>query len=118
MQSSHDDRRLPVNILRTVDDYIRAHIAYDISVTDIAQAAGYNPAYFSQIFKRTLGIPPYKYLLNRRVEAVRESLHTTARLADIALATGFCNQEHMTRMFRKFHGISPSHYRRQVRGGV
>ena len=118
MQSSNDDRRLSVNILRAVDDYIRAHIAHDISVTDIAQAAGYNPAYFSQIFKRTLGIPPYKYLLNRRVEAVRESLHTKARLADIAVATGFCNQEHMTRMFRKFHGISPSHYRRELRGGV
>lgn len=117
-RSSKDDRALPTNVLRTVDDYIRAHIAHDISVTDIAHAVGYNAAYFSQIFKRTLGIPPYKYLLNRRVEAVRESLHTKARLADIAVATGFCNQEHMTRMFRKFHGISPSHYRRELRNGV
>ncbi|HKT72667.1 MAG TPA: AraC family transcriptional regulator [Steroidobacteraceae bacterium] len=111
--SGNDDRPLSTHILRLIDDYIRTHIAHDIGVTDIARAAGYNSAYFSRIFKRTLGIPPYRYLLNRRVEAVRDSLHTKARLADIAIATGFCNQEHMTRTFRQFHGISPSDYRRE-----
>ena len=114
VKGRNDDKPLPVHILRVVDEYIRAHIAHDISVTDIALAVGYNPAYFSQIFKRTLGVPPYKYLLNQRVQAVRDSLHTKARLADIAVATGFCNQEHMTRTFQKFHGISPSRYRREL----
>lgn len=115
-QRNNNDGPLPPNVIRIVDDYIRSHIAYDIGVSDIAQAAGYNAAYFTIIFKRTLGMPPYKYLLNRRIQAVREALHTKAGLADIAVATGFCNQEHMTRMFRKFHGISPSAYRRQSRG--
>lgn len=115
-QSRNEDKPLSIKTLRMVDQYIRAHIAHDIGVTDIAQAVGYNPAYFSQIFKRTLGIPPYRYLLNHRVQAVRDSLHTKARLADIAVATGFCNQEHMTRAFRQFFGTSPSHYRREMRG--
>ena len=118
MASRDSDKPLPSRTLKIVDEYIRAHIAHDIGVTDIARAAGYNPAYFSRIFKRTLGVPPYQYLLNRRVHAVRDSLHTAARLADIAAATGFCNQEHMTRAFRQFHGISPSHYRRELRSAV
>lgn len=115
-QAANNDRPLSASTLRIVDEYIRAHIAHDIGVTDIARAAGYNPTYFSRIFTRTLGIPPYRYLLNQRVQAVREALPTKARLADIAVATGFCNQEHMTRAFRQFHGTSPSHYRRELRG--
>ena len=116
--SSDNDKPLSNYVLKIVDEYIRAHIAHDIGVTDIARAAGYNPAYFSRIFKRTLGVSPYKYLLTRRVQAVRDSLHTGATLADIAVAAGFCNQEHMTRIFRQFHGISPSLYRRDLRGAV
>ena len=114
--SADSDKPLSSNTLRIVDEYIRAHIAHDIGVTDLARAAGYNPAYFSRIFTRTLGIPPYRYLLNQRVQAVRDALRTRARLADIAIATGFCNQEHMTRAFRQFHGISPHRYRCEFRG--
>ena len=115
-QSSNSDKPLSRQTLRTVDQYIRAHLAHDIGVTDIARAAGYSPNYFTKIFKQTLGMAPYKYLLNQRIHAVRDALHTKARLADIAAATGFCNQEHMTRTFRKFNGISPSDYRRESLG--
>ena len=116
-RSGKDDKPVSAHILRTVDQYIRAHLAHDIGVVDIARAAGYSPNYFTKIFKQALGVAPYQYLLHQRVHAVRDSLHTNARLADIAMATGFCNQEHMTRAFRQFYGISPSNYRRELRHG-
>ena len=117
-KNSNEHKPLSNDALRIVDEYIRAHLAHDIGVTDIARAAGYSPGYFTKIFKHTVGVPPYKYLLNHRVHAVRDALHTKACLADIAVATGFCNQEHMTRAFRQFHGITPSHYRREARHGL
>src|SRR3546814_32967 len=110
--------QIPAERLRAIDDYIDAHLAFDIGVRDLAKAAGYSPIYFSRLFRETMGIPPYQYLLEKRVEAVRNALFSSAQLADIALATGFCNQEHMTRAFRKHHKITPGRYRREQAGLV
>ena len=104
--------QLPPDRLRIIEDYVRAHLAYDIGVTDMARAAGYSPVRFARLFRKSVGMPPYRYLQERRIEAVRNALHSSARLADIAAETGFCNQEHMTRVFRSFHGITPGRYRR------
>lgn len=104
--------QIPTAKLSAVDEYIRAHLAHDIGVTDMAKAAGYSPVHFARLFRKSVGMPPYRYLQERRVEAVRSALYSPARLADIAAATGFCNQEHMTRVFREFHGITPGRYRR------
>ena len=111
-------RAKPINEirLRALDDYVRAHLSHDIGVTDMARAAGYSPVHFARLFRKAVGVPPYRYLQERRVEAVRNALYSPARLADIAIATGFCNQEHMTRVFREFHGITPGRYRRLQTG--
>lgn len=108
--------KMPVERLRAIDDYIDAHLAFDIGVSDLAKAAGYSPIYFSRLFRESVGMPPYQYLLQKRVEAVRNALFSSARLADIALATGFCNQEHMTRAFRQHHNMTPGRYRREQAG--
>ena len=98
--------------LRIVDDYVRSHLAYDIGVSDLAKAVGYSAVQFTRLFKRATGIAPYRFIQERRIETVRFALTSAATLAEIAAATGFCNQEHMTRVFRAFHGITPGRYRR------
>ena len=107
---------IPTDKLRVVEEYVRSHLAYDIGVTDMAHAAGYSTIHFARLFRKTVGVPPYRYLQEQRIEAVRGALYSGARLADIAATTGFCNQEHMTRVFRDFHGITPGRYRRLQSG--
>lgn len=111
------DGGIPPNRLRAVEDYVRAHLAHDIGVADLARIAGYGAVRFGRLFRKQMGMPPYRYIQQRRVEAVRCALRSPARLADIAAATGFCNQEHMTRVFRAFHGTTPGRYRRLHAGG-
>jgi AraC family transcriptional regulator len=98
--------------LKAIEDYVLAHLAYDIGVADLAKVAGYSPVHFSRLFRRETGVPPYRYVQQLRAAAVRDALSTPARLADIAVATGFCNQEHMTRVFQGIHGITPGRYRK------
>jgi len=111
------DGQIPPHRLRAVEDYVRAHLAHDISVADMARVAGFPPVRFGRLFRKQVGVPPYRYIQERRIEAVRSALRSPARLADIAAATGFCNQEHMTRVFREFHGITPGRYRK-IKGGA
>ena len=66
-----------------------------------------------RLFKATLRVSPYQYVLNRRVERAKILLGENKQsLADIALQCGFSHQEHMTRMFRRFTGVTPGLYRR------
>ncbi|QKR99780.1 helix-turn-helix transcriptional regulator [Sphingomonas sp. CL5.1] len=106
------DGHIPLNKLRAVEEFVLTHLENDIGVADMARVAGYGPVRFGRLFRKAVGVPPYRYIQERRVEAVRNALYSPARLADIATATGFCNQEHMTRVFREFHGITPGRYRR------
>ena len=105
---------LPPDRIQRVDDYIQCHLARDIGVADLARTAGYNMAYFSRLFRRTVGDTPYRYVQRKRVEAAASALQTSATLAEVAISTGFCNQEHMTRAFRQFYDTTPGRLRRSV----
>jgi AraC family transcriptional regulator len=61
-----------------------------------------------RLFKATFGVPPYQYVLGRRVERAKTLLDENKEgLADIALQCGVSHQVHMTRMFRRFTGVTP-----------
>ena len=73
----------------------------------MADICGLSTEYFVRLFKATLRVSPYQYVLNRRVERAKILLGENKQsLADIALQCGFSHQEHMTRMFRRFTGVS------------
>lgn len=63
-------------------------------------------------FKENFGLTPEDYRRQLRIERARAMLTGRSRLADIALASGFADQSHMTREFRRLIGISPAAYRR------
>jgi AraC-like DNA-binding protein len=62
-------------------------------------------------FRAALGTSPYRYSLMRRLDRVRAELARNASLADVALAAGFADQAHLSRMFKRAYGVSPGRYR-------
>jgi AraC-like DNA-binding protein len=69
-------------------------------------------------FRAALGTSPYRYSLMRRLDRVRAELHQNASLVDVALAAGFADQAHLSRMFKRAYGISPAKYRTLEAGGL
>jgi AraC family transcriptional regulator len=99
--------------VRRVRDFVEAELDTDIRLKSMANICGLNTEYFVRLFKTTLHTSPYQYVLNRRVERVKILLSQDKEsLADIALQCGFSHQEHMTRMFRRFTGVTPGRYKR------
>jgi AraC family transcriptional regulator len=87
----------------------------ELSLESLAQESGYSRVHFVRMFKAATGRSPHNYLLNMRVERVRELLANPAlSLIDIALECGFSSHSHMTRAFRQFLGVTPSEYRRAL----
>jgi AraC-like DNA-binding protein len=99
-------------VTRRVCDYIEGHLDEKMRLDGLAALAGLSTDHFARAFHQSVGVPPHTYLLRRRLEHVEHMLREThVPLSEIALATGFSDQSHLARHFRRWSGMSP----RQVR---
>jgi AraC family transcriptional regulator len=94
-------------MLRRLRDYLMAHLDEPIDVAALARMTGRSQFHFSRVFRRAVGVSPYRYIvhlrLRRAVELVREG---RMRFAEIAAATGFADQSHLSRWVKRVHGVS------------
>ncbi len=98
--------------LRRVLDYIGDNLAADLSLSELAAVAGMSPHYFAELFRRSTGQAPHRYVLFQRIERARQGLaDTKCSILEVGLDAGFQNSSHFARVFRKFVGISPSRFR-------
>jgi AraC family transcriptional regulator len=95
-----------VEILQTCGDA-------DMSVMELARRVGVHPVYLARIFRAQGGCTPNEYLHALRVQRAAALLSANRRsVAEIAMATGFADQSHFTKQFRRAFGIPPGKYRR------
>jgi AraC family transcriptional regulator len=87
------------------------------SLSDVAVAVGVHPVTLARGFRKVCGCSVGAYLrLVRVARAARRLADSDAPLAEIALAAGFADQSHFSNVFRRETGLSPSAFRRAVRG--
>lgn len=99
--------------IKRIRDFVEANLESDIRLDMLAALCGRSTEYFVRLFKVTTGVSPYQYVLNLRVERAKALLRDDARsISDLALHCGFSHQEHLTRTFRRFTGVTPGQYRR------
>ena len=103
----------PRGILRALD-FIHANLGASIRLEDMAAAARMSVFHFSRTFRKATDMGPHRYLLEMRVERVKSRLRSGHEaLATIAEETGFSDQSHMSKVFRRFTGMSPKAFRSQ-----
>ena len=94
--------------------FIRANRG--VTPRDVANAAGYSPAHFARLFREQTGRTLAEQIRLERASAAAEDLASTDdALADIAIRNGFCDQSHLTNVFRATFGVTPAAYRRERR---
>ncbi len=97
--------------LARVMDYMQANLAEDVSILDLATLTGMSESHFSRCFKRSVGVSPYRYLMQQRVERAKRLLERQAMsISAVALECGFANQTHLTKVFRQMVGVTPKAY--------
>ena len=100
--------------MREAVNYMRRRYAMNLTLEEVAQAAGYSPAYFSRIFREDTGKTFREYLNELRVERSRALLLTTdLTVAEVSAMAGFNDQSYFCRIFRRITGETPDRFRKR-----
>jgi AraC family transcriptional regulator len=103
--------RLSKQMFQRVHNYIIDHIAYDISLAELAQIAFLSRYHFSRMFKNAIGISPYCYVLRTRVNKAADIMRSgVSDLNQISQMVGFQNMSALNRNFTKVMGEKPTAY--------
>jgi transcriptional regulator of acetoin/glycerol metabolism/AraC-like DNA-binding protein len=103
---------LPPAAMRRIREYVDTHLSEHIELPVLAGIAGLSVFHFAREFKRTAGITPHHYILRKRVELAEALLGgSDLSLSEIAIASGFSDQSHLTRRFRQMLGATPKEVR-------
>ena len=109
-QVSLDEQRVKQAML-----YIRTHYAEPISLEDIADSIHVSKSECCRCFSRTLQVTPFEYLMKLRIyEATKLLLDTSGQslsVAEAAASVGFNNTSYFNKLFKKYVGCTPTHYR-------
>lgn len=105
---------LPKYKLKQVFTYIHEHLDQNIQLADLGNVVGMSQHYFCRCFKQSMGISPYQYVIQQRVNRAGKLLkQRNLTISEIALQCGFANQDHFTKTFRQIVGVTPKAYQNQ-----
>jgi AraC family transcriptional regulator len=102
---------LPRYRLTRVLEYIGDNLADDLRLSELAALAGMSPHYFCELFKKSMGCPPYRSVILQRMERAKELLRNPElTVLEAGITVGFQNPSHFARIFHRFVGVSPSRF--------
>jgi AraC family transcriptional regulator len=106
--------RIVPSRIRRVLQYLESNFVTNLSLAELAAKAQMSRSNFALTFRRVTGHTPHQYLLLVRLNHARKLLlqeNSPLSLADIATASGFFDQAHLTQQFRRFFGTTPAAFR-------
>jgi len=111
-----DEAALPLRMTETLDEYIREHVADEISNTEIGAIFGYHPFYVSKVLKDTKGMTLRQYIISYRLKASKRMLELTDKsAAEIAEENGFTDASYFAKSFKAAFGMTPKEYRNKFK---
>jgi AraC-like DNA-binding protein len=102
--------------IRLAREFLQQHLDEQVHLADIADAAGLPPYRLFRAFSRETGMTPHGFQRQARIRGAMDLIRSGRPLSEVAAATGFADQAHLTRNFRRMMGVTPGAYKAAVRG--
>jgi AraC-like DNA-binding protein len=94
-----------------IKEYLHDRYSENISLNQLVELTHLNRSYLIRVFRQAVGMPPYTYLNQVRVEKAKQLLRQGIPVSETAIAVGMADQSHLTRHFKRITGITPGQYR-------
>jgi AraC-like DNA-binding protein len=95
-----------------VRDYLIEHYWKNVSLAELSNLASLSPYHLSRVFSSRVGLPPHAFQTQVRVNRAKLLLDVGSPISRAATETGFADQSHLTRHFKRVTGITPGQYLR------
>jgi len=103
------------SMLRRSIEFMEANLEEGLRLREVAREVGLSASHFIRSFRESTGKTPHQFLLHLRVQRAQILMRNRrACLTEVALASGFADQHHMARTFRRITRMTPSSYRRTL----
>lgn len=107
---------LAPGVRRRVQEFIQSNLSENVDISDLAGLAKLSSWHFARAFKQSFGMPPHAFITQQRIHLASTLIRDGEEpLSGIAMAVGFADQSHLTRVFKTLVGETPSQYRRRHR---
>jgi AraC-like DNA-binding protein len=108
-------RQLDLRAVRAAAQHLQDNLAVNVSLDDLARAAGTSKFHLIRQFRAVTGVPPHTFQIAQRVIRARHLLEAGTGVAMVAAMTGFVDESHLHRHFTRRLGITPGRYARAFR---
>lgn len=102
----------PDEQIQMLCDYMEEHYAENISLDELLSMTSFGKSYLLRVFTKQVGVSPYRYLQNVRLDRAKKLLEQGVAPVDAAVTTGFSDQSHFSNFFKEFIGLTPKQYQR------
>ena len=107
-----ENKESDLDYIESALDIIHSEYMLGVTVQEISDRLNLERTYFSHIFKKSVGVSPKKYLLNHRMKRAAELIQSYGQsISSTALSVGYNDVYVFSKMFKQFHGVSPTQYR-------
>ncbi len=104
-------KRSRTTSIKRACEYLREHYAENVFLDELSALVNLSPFHFSRLFTEQVGIPPHAFQTQLRIARARSLLLRGHSISQIAARTGFADQSHLTRHFKRLVGVTPGQYR-------
>ena len=103
---------LPNYKLKEIIEYIQENLSKKLTQAELSAIVHMSPHYFATLFKQSMGMTPYQYVMKSRIEKAKQLLlKRDFTIVEICGKVGFQNQSHFTRVFRQYTNVTPKRFR-------
>ncbi|MBE9171494.1 AraC family transcriptional regulator [Pleurocapsales cyanobacterium LEGE 06147] len=96
--------------VKQIREYLESHYAENVSLECLSRLVNLSSFHLIRVFQKEVGLPPHAYLNQIRVMRAKKLLALGHPIAEVASETGFVDQSHFTRHFKRLVGLTPKRY--------